>query len=223
MRPLKLTAESLIPADGPSAHFAVLSHANIALAPDSVLQMPAAAPRLVCWSGWLAADADPARGAFPRDFRVWTRAGWDALNAACDAILPRLGERGTELCLRPHARHVLSDPQACLSFLRHRPGVRLLLDSASFMTGSMLSSAEDHLARVFESLGSHDATLAVLLANVDRHDPSDPDALVPAPLHRGLIDPRLILDAWRAHCPPQLPVALLGSDFDAQAALLAQP
>jgi hypothetical protein len=166
--------------------------------------------------------ADPYRGLFPRDFRTWSREGWEAMSGSLDAMLPAIITARAELWLRPHARHILADPQGCISFLRareHQP-VRLLLDPAAFLTGSMLASAEDHLARAFDALGSHPSVRAVVLANVQRTDPDDQDALGPAPLHRGLLDAALILRPWRAACPPHLPVALLDEDFEAQAAML---
>lgn len=218
---LRLASSAILSGTSGNEPFAVIDHANLALGIGPTPRGSAAASRLILWSGWFGRPADPVRGRFPRDFRTWTPAAWEALDAACDGLLPALAERGIELCLRPHARHVLSDPQACLSFLRKHEGVRLLLDPASFMTGSMLDRAEDHVARMFEALGDHPAVAGVVLANVLRNDPDDEDSLGPAPLHRGLIEPRLLVNACRTHCPPGLHCALPEAEFDAQAAMLA--
>lgn len=177
-------------------------------------------PRVVAWSGWLDEQADPRHGRFPLDFRVWTVPAWDALSRACDALLPRLAETPATLLLRPHARQVLSDAQACITFLRPRPDqpIRLLLDPASMLTDAMLPTAEDHLARIFEALGPHPNVAAVLLANLRRAQDGD---LVPAPLHSGLLDPRLLIDPWRAHCPANLPCILPEPDFATQISFLS--
>ena len=66
-----------------------------------------------------------------------------------------------------------------------------------------------------------DASLANALKR--RIDPSDDDALGAAPLHRGLIEPSLLLNIWRAHCPPDLPCVLLDCEFEAQAVMLTAP
>jgi hypothetical protein len=135
--------------------------------------------------------------------------------------LPQLQERGIQLWLRPHARHVLADPQSCMSFLSRRTmqPIRLLLEPAAFLTHEMLAHAEDHLARAFEALGSHPGVAAVLLANVG-HAPSDDAPLVPAPLHRGSLDPDLVVRHWRRCVPAEMPVALLVEEWEDQRRLI---
>jgi hypothetical protein len=219
MRPLRWGPTAITTADGEI--FAAIEQANLAHAAPPLPTPQAALRRIVCWSGWPGDDAPPGSGTFPRDFRTWTPAGRAALASACKTWRTALSPRGVQLCLRPHARHILSDVQGTLAFLRSHPDLHLVLDPASLFAASMLQRAEDHLARIFESLGSHRTTVALLLANVERCDPDDPDALRPAPLRRGLIDPALILRLWREHIPPTLPVALLDAEFQAQAALLS--
>jgi hypothetical protein len=122
--------------------------------------------------------------------------------------------------LRPHVRHVLSDPQSCATFFRAREGqpIRLLLEPAAFLTGSMLSMAEDHLQRAFDALAGMAATAAILLTNVERVD-GDDDRLLRVPVHLGALDPILLIRPWRTW--REIPVVLLDEEFDAQRALLA--
>src|ERR1051326_4997152 len=221
MHLLRMRPGSLVSRDGSAPPFAQIHAANLAQPMEQLPPIAVGVPPLVLWSGSFGPPPDPARGLFPRDFRAWTREGRDALDAACGPLAPELARRGVELVLHPHARHILADPQACLSFLRHREGVRLLLDPAAFMMRSMLARAEDHLERIFESLGDQPSIAAVVLTNAQRIDRADDDGLGPSPLHAGLIDTRLIISAWRPPAPPELPVALIDHDFDEQAALLA--
>ena len=219
MHALRLLSDSIEPSHGESA-FAAIGHANLARSPANTPAVPSGVPRGITWSGRLGEGDEPFR-ALP-DAGNWTRAGWVTLIAACESLLPELRRRGVDLCLRPHARHILSDAQGCLTLLRGNPDVRLLLDPGSMLAGSMLPRIEDHLTRIFEALGEHPAVAAVVLANVRLLDPKDEDALILCPLHRGLIDPELLLRTWQAHCPPQLPCVLLEEEFEAQAAMLGQ-
>jgi hypothetical protein len=214
---LRLTPAAILDPQG--GVFAAVAHHNPL---ESVaVDAPLPAPRLVMWSGWFGAG-EPLRGSFPRDFRTWTPRGWAGLARACDGLLPALTSAGMHLWVRPHARHVLADAQSCVSFLKEREGqpVRLLLDPAGLLTGSMLGLAEEHLGRIFGALGGHAGTGAALLSNLERA-PGEEELLVPAPLHRGLIDPSVILSAWRAHGDPALPCVLLDTEFEPQAALVA--
>ncbi len=220
MDPLRMGLRSIESSDG--RLFAAVEDANLALADPQIRHVAPGVTRLLCWSGWFGEGADPQRGIFPRDFRTWTPVGRAALHAACDAALATLTPRGVEFMLRPHARHILSDVQGCLAFLRSYPSVRLLLDPASLLTGAMLPSAEDHLRRMFENLAPHPSTAAVVLANVERLTADDSDALGPVPLHRGLIDPALLLRLWKEHCPIDLPCIVLAQEYEAQAGMLSR-
>lgn len=212
MGPLMLTRDAILdPATGErwaARIFHNLLRGEVAPAPG----------RTVAWSGWMADDADPAQDLFPRDYRTWTPEAWSALAAACDRLGPALTEQGGHLLLRPHARQILSDPQACLSFLKDREGqpFRILVDPAAMLTPDMLPAAEDHLARIFGALATHPAAAAVLLSNVAE---GPDDSLRPAPLHQGLIPTDLILAAWRRAGPA--PVVLLEEQWEGQRALLS--
>lgn len=201
---LKWAVDSVFDPEKPGVSYAEISGANLAREP-----VPPSSRRLVCWSGWVGESA------FDRDFRTWMKPAWDALERACEAFA------GTELCLLPHPRHILSDAQSCLSLLRRFEGrpVRLVLDAAGLLTGSMLGAAEDHLARVFDALGHHPAVSLIRLTNVER-DEGDDDFLRPAPLHRGLLDPALLVQSLRRAGHSHVPVALLDESFEAQASLV---
>lgn len=126
--------------------WALVSHAN----PLDVGFEFAGAQRVVAWTGWFGEGADAAAGRFPRDFRTWTPGAWKSLRERIDEAAAKLAAGG-ELLLRPHARHVISDPQACIMLVKDLPpGVRILLDPVSMLTPAMLGSAEDHLARAME-------------------------------------------------------------------------
>jgi hypothetical protein len=217
VQPLALNPSAIFAPGSVGAPWAAVTQTN--LLGDPVFPR---AERVVAWSGWLDPAARPERGQFARDFRIWMSEGWTGLEHACDAVLPALGQQRSQLLLRPHSRLVLSDPQSCVSFFRARANqpIRLLLDAAAMLTPAMLPTVEDHLARIFQALGPHPAAAAVLLASVRPGSTEDDDLLAPVPLHRGLVDPGLILGAWRAACPPELPVVLLEAEFEAQAELL---
>jgi len=113
----------------------------------------AACGRLVAWSGTLA------EGLFDADPRTWMAPGHDAFAAFCDAIVDPLRAHGVRLCFRPHARHVLSDVPSSVSFLRERAAApfEVALAPATMLTPSMLDMLDDHLRRMFETLGGEAA------------------------------------------------------------------
>lgn len=144
-------------------------------------------PRAV-WSGWASEEEIGPTG-------VWGPGPWGEFEAWCEVTGRAALEAGREIWFRPHAGHVLCDPQRCLSFLRARPEgpFRLLLDPAAMLTEGMETVGEDHLARSVEALGAHPLTVGVVLERGGRFE----SAL------SGLIE---------AHVPRERPVVLLGSD-----------
>lgn len=110
---------------------------------------------LATWSGSYA-QLDGG-GLFDDDPRTWGPKGWtaleDSVRALCDA---RSG--GGHLCLRPHARHVLSDPIGCRRLLEAEwaAEVELLYDPFSMLAESMLASGvktvADHVRRMYEEI-----------------------------------------------------------------------
>jgi hypothetical protein len=196
------------------------------------------APRTILFSGWFEADpdpegdtpslaTDPRRGIFPRSHRTWGPAAWSALDALCDGLAPVLSARGATACFRPHARHILADPQSCLAFLRRREGqpFEVLLDPAAYFTPEMLPRAEDHLTRAFEALAGHPRTAALLLTNLEPAAEGSGGGLLPAPLsrgggeRRGGLDTEVLISLARRHAA-HLPWILLDGDLDAQLALM---
>jgi hypothetical protein len=173
--------------------------------------------RLILFSGWFGEGADPQAGLFPRDYRAWTPAGWAALDELCDRLRPQLEQRKITVCFRPHARHILGDPQACLSFLRGRAGqpFELLLEPSAFLTPDMLGDAEDHLVRAFEALSGHPAMAALVLTGVEEHG----EHLRPVPLTHGVVDGKLLSRLAHAHAA-HLPWIVLDEDIEAQRQVL---
>lgn len=119
----------------------------------------AANQRLVAWSGTLS-GSDDLFVPFPHN---WLKHGREALDAFCDKVTPELKRRHVQLAIRPHARHVLSDPASTLSFLNARLGepFGLALDPISLLEPTMLPVVEEHLERIFEMLGGR-AELVIL-------------------------------------------------------------
>lgn len=112
------------------------------LAPGSA-ELPAPTGAVAAWSGRAEGDETGVR--------TWGPAGWSAFLEWCDRVGPGFAAAGAELWIRPHAAHVLSDAQRCVTFLRGREGgpIGLLFDPVSMLTGSMEADAPDHLARMF--------------------------------------------------------------------------
>lgn len=172
------------------------------------------AGRAGVWSGSLAEQP------LARDVRTWGPEGMAALNEACDAGVARAAAAGGRLLVRPHARHVLSDVQRCLTFMLKRQGqpLGLLLDPAALLDSTMLGRAADHLRRAIETLGP--VADAVWLTNVSGgaraslDDTDDDHHLTPVPLHRGLIAPTILLDLVRRCVPASTPL-IVGSEEEA--------
>lgn len=169
--------------------------------------------RVLGWSGTLGEKL------FQQHPATWLRPGHEALTRFCDEIAPQLEAAGVTLCLRPHARHVLSDPQSCLHFLREHAGqpFEIALAPAEFLEANMLDRAEDHLTRAFEALGSQAAM--VLLQDVKASGASDDVEFVP--LGEGVLSRDLIHDLMQAYVPAETPIALtIADDLESQRAWL---
>lgn len=180
---------------------------------------PAPAGTSAVWAGWLADDANPAKGRFPLDFRLWTRTAWEALAAGLAAIAPALEARRATLWLRPAAGCILADPQACLTFLRSRPSpaIGLLLDPVAMLTPDMLGDLDDHLVRAMSIAGFVDGVEAVVLA-APVHAPDGSVGHGPLADHPRLAS--IVIDAWAAFPVGHLPVIVVDRR---DAALLAPP
>lgn len=211
--PRYILQENLISdADG-GPPFADISTAN--LLADSSLDPsfytwpanPTAPRRRVFWSGWMGDST------FALDHRTWSKEAWVRLDRWCDAAIPHLQRNNAIAVLRPHSRHVLSDPQSCFTFLKRRAAVvgaggqpfELLLDPVAFLTLAMIPRAEDHLTRAMDALADHPAVSAVVISNLE---PSidDPDLLNPV-LRGVLTDPLITLITTRV--PVSKPIITL--------------
>ena len=127
---------------------------------------------MVAWSGWLGDQPAAGKGLWRSDPATWGPGGLKALHE----IIRRLTVNGLTPVLRPHARHLLCDPQRCLSLLNgDGPRFRILLDPVAMLTPDMLKTAEDHLVRAVESLLHRSEVVGVIrcgarLAHDDRLD-----------------------------------------------------
>lgn len=190
------------------AAVAAVTEGNMLAEPDPgawvqrALRAAAAVPvgRVVAWSGTLAEE-----GLFARDPRNWLRPGHEALAKFCSAVEGALRDGGIRLALRPHSRHVLSDPASCLRFLDERGEgpFDLALAPAALLEPSMLDEAEDHLERAF-------ATLAGRAAIILLHDVAPKgDGLAAVRLGDGVLPRDALARLVAAHVPPQTPVVML--------------
>lgn len=130
---------------------------------------------VLCWSGSLGEDL------FGRDWRTWGAEGMAELARFCGDAAAVLEARGGRLVLRPHARHVLSDPFKCRRFVDacEHARVGVALDAASMLEHSMLDEAEGHSERAFEMLGPV-ASLVVVTGVMRGGDEDAPPLRPPA-------------------------------------------
>lgn len=170
------------------------------LQPGWLAAVEVPAPRLLCWSGSLAEEP------FAVHPPNWMRPGRAALDALVTQAAPALESRGLSLCLRPHARQVLSDAQGCLRFLTDHAGLPLsvAMAPADMLTKDMLGELPEHLNRIFTALGPRAAL--VLLHDVTP-EACDAGASM-LPLGRGLLPRELMLELIGRHIPPTTPVVL---------------
>ncbi len=166
---------------------------------------------IVTWSGW-SDEGSP--------LETWGPPGRERFRAFLEALRGLASERenAPSIMIRPRWDHVLSDAPSCLSWLRewggevvggNRSNLRLLLDPAGLLSHTMLDSAEEHLDRFRLAFTDTTGVGGVVASNVFRDDQGRHR---PAPLHDGLIDPRLIVAAL----PPGVPVVLIGAELDTQ-------
>jgi hypothetical protein len=117
------------------------------------------------------------------------------------------------MCFRPHHRHVLSDVQGSLSFLRERQGqpFGIALSPADLLTPDMLKDADDHLARAIGSLG-HLADV-VMVEDVR----PGPEGLERVPFGEGVLPVGRYASLIREHVPAATPLVLPAAGFAAAA------
>lgn len=160
--------------------------------------------RLVAASGSFEARAN--EGAEARmSLRTHGGEGMRALLATVEAVRPGLESSGAQLCLLPHAAHVLSDVPSCVLFLRSAAaeGVQLVVDPVALLTPTMLDRAEEHLERILGALAGHPGVAALRLTSA-RLGP-DGAGLEPIGLHRAaesVVDARLLIGLSARHAGP---------------------
>ncbi len=145
----------------------------------------------------------------------WMPAARTAFQTAAETLLTKPPAVG-EYWLWPSAGGVLSDVPSTQTFFRSTTGFRLFLDPASLLTPAMIPKAEDHLNRIMAGLGS--LASAILLANIEPL--GDVEGVQLSPVTRGVLSPKIVIDAWRQHVPRETPVVLLDEDLAGQRALL---
>ncbi len=145
--------------DGATPFAAVLGDDVLRLSPVGIAAGAVIAPRLIAWSGSLADDPSE------RDPRTWGPAGLAALREALARLREPLTRAGARLLLRPHARHILCDPQRCVTMLNEweisGDPFALALDPAAMIEESMLDHAEDHIRRAAEALAGRAALVVI--------------------------------------------------------------
>lgn len=202
--------------------------------------LPAGLPdgaTVIVWSGTLAGAGE---GLWEADPRTWGPVGRQALDESCKRMLPEIERRGIRLCIRPHARHVLSDGPSINRFANAwgQTPLRVLPDPLGLLTRTMLPRAEEHLERLLtgawtEAAGpEHRAEVGMVLANIEssapdagagEDGPDDGPALARVPLHRGEVAAEVLRRALRGRLDAGMRIWLVpgGADEAGQRALLA--
>ena len=164
------------------------------------------AQRIVTWSGTLS---DNLHDASPM---TWMRAGREQFARLCLDLAPQLRTHNRTICFQPHSRHVLSDVQSCVNFLRESETPNLVgtfeiaLSPATMFEPSMLRDADDHLHRMFETLGGRCSMVFLEDAKLHAHD--DDPFCEAVPLGEGSLPRNAILDLLKRFIPQQTPIVL---------------
>lgn len=111
--------------------------------------------RLLLWTGSGAAFGEDSHDDFfARSLATWGPVALTHFQSVVDRLAAVADHLGVRLLFRPHARHVLPDPQRCLTFLRDRADapISLLIDPGAMLERSMLPTADDHLDRILSAL-----------------------------------------------------------------------
>lgn len=192
----------------PNEVLAAMLAGNI-LADDWLIDLDVPASQLVTWSGTLADDL------FAAHPHTWMAPGRDALRAFCDSVGPQLDRHDRTLCLRPHSRHVLSDVQSVLDFMRERAGqpFGLSLDPTAMLEPGMHAELADHLTRIIETLGPLSAM--VILRDVQLDGAGGVEA---QPLGSGDLPRDLVRQLLGSSVDPAVPIVISGDAPEQQLA-----
>lgn len=179
-------ADIVLPHGTPGEALASIVPGN-PLADDWVCSIDLPGERIIAWSGTLGDEL------FADEPRTWMGEGHKRFESFCDDVRDTLRDAGRILCFRPHARHVLSDPQGTLDFLRRREGepFGLALSPADLILPDMLADAEDHFTRILDSM----VPRADFILLSDAHPDETNESMTPCPLGSGVLPPAAIMDA----------------------------
>lgn len=158
--------------------------------------------RLVTWSGTMADElfvGHPAN---------WMPVGAESFRQRCDVIAAELAASGIEWCIRPHARHVTSDVPSCQHFLNSRADsvMTLAFDPAAMLEPSMLSALDEHLPRMFQTLGERATMVLLSDAAVDAAG----DSIAVMQPGRGVMPGAMLRELVQRHVPTETPIVLAG-------------
>lgn len=199
--------EGVFVGHGPLAGRALASFADgNPLSDDWMLDIELPGEHIVCWSGTLSNDL------FGDEPRTWMREGHVAFRSFCDSAAPTLLAQRRTLAFRPHVRHVLSDVQGCVHFLREREGqpFEIAVAPVDLLTPAMLPDIEDHLRRILPTLSQRAAMLLLHDAVVEG------ELLRPVPLGQGILPRDLVRALLRDAAPLDLPVVLVPTAIEQQ-------
>ena len=204
-------ADMIVPVGEPAAAIASILEGN-PLAEDWIAPLDVPGANLVAWSGTLA------DGLFDDEPRTWMQAGHNALQAFCEEVAPRLDTLERTLLFRPHARHVLSDPQGALNFLRAHEDdpFGLAVSPGDLLLPSMLEHLEDHLERILVFL----APRASMIILEDVVPAEDGESMEPAPIGEGILPHLQVRELMHAHLPDDMPVVVKPNETAAAMAWL---
>ena len=192
-------ADLVVPLGGPVEAIASILEGN-PLAADWLATLDVPGDRLICWSGTLGDEL------FADEPRTWMRPGHDALESFCNSVSDILAADSRRLLFRPHARHVLSDPQGSLDFLRtHEDGpFGLAVSPCDLILPGMLDALAEHLERILGVL----APQADILFIEDARPSQDGETMEFAPIGEGVLPRELVQDLLAAHLPEHMPLVV---------------
>lgn len=167
-------------------------------------EVPAALPAGVfCPAVIVTIEGEASGGAF----ESWGPAGRARLEMLVRRLVELARAHALEVWVRPAVGSLVSDLPTLLDLLRrHRADpLRIFLEPTALLAESMVSTAEDFVARCAESIVPLEGVAAVLVTNVGG-----------TPVQRGPIPRRALAGLWQAAIAHGKPVALAGSHQEEQ-------
>ncbi|MCZ6837377.1 MAG: hypothetical protein O7G85_16500 [Planctomycetota bacterium] len=170
---------------------------------------------IVSWSGTLAKEL------FESNPMTWLKTGVETFTAFCDEVASQLEKHGKTICFHPHSRHVLNDPPSCLAFTKDRQGpFGFALAPAELFEPSMIDDVDDHLTRIFETMGAKCSM--VILHDIQGPDHGDQEGACEAvPLGQGIMPRSHVLKLIDSWVPDDTPIVLMAGPMEEQLSWLA--